>query len=222
MIKFYDKERILRLLTYKGILLRFKSMGFIRVFSDNIAEALDISSSLVRKDFGIFGISGNQKGGYHIDNILGNINGILGTNELQKVILIGVGRIGQALLHYKGFENDGISIVAGFDTDPIVINEKAEVPVFPIDKLKEFVKKHKIRIAVMAVPELMAMPTFEVLVEAGIKGILNFTPTKIKNSHGVIINHMNIEHELANLIYFVNQDLLHEQAVIPKSVINSL
>ncbi len=216
MIKLYDKERILRLLTYKGILLRFKTMGFIRVFSDNIAEALDISSSLVRKDFGIFGISGNQKGGYHIDSILGKINGILGTDELQKVILVGVGRIGQALLHYKGFENDGINIVAGFDTNPLIINEKAEVPVYSIDNLKEFVKKQKIKIAVMAVPELMALPTFEILKEAGIKGILNFTPTKIKNSSGIIINHMNIEHELANLIYFANQDLSQEQKDIPQ------
>jgi len=215
VIKFYDKERILRLLTYKGILLRFKSMGFIRVFSDNIAEALDISSSLVRKDFGIFGISGNQKGGYHIDSILVKINGILGTNEMQKVILVGVGRIGQALLHYKGFENDGIKIVAGFDANPLIVNERAEVPVYSIDKLREFVKKQKIKIAVMAVPELMALPTFEILKEAGIKGILNFTPIKIKDSSGIIINHMNIEHELANLIYFVNQDLSQEQKVIP-------
>jgi redox-sensing transcriptional repressor len=216
VVKLYDKERILRLLTYRGILIRFKTMGFIRVFSDNISEALDISSSLVRKDFGIFGISGNQKGGYHIDNILVKINGILGTDELQKVILVGVGRIGQALLHYKGFENDGINIVAGFDANPLIINEKAEVPVYSIDKLKDFVKKQKIKIAVMAVPEVMALPTFEILKEAGIKGILNFTPTKIKNSSGIIINHMNIEHELANLIYFVNQDLSQEQNVIPQ------
>jgi redox-sensing transcriptional repressor len=216
VVKLYDKERILRLLTYKGILLRFKSMGFIRVFSDNIAEALDISSSLVRKDFGIFGISGNQKGGYHIDNILGKIDGILGTAEIQKVILVGVGRIGQALIHYKGFQNDGIRIIAGFDIDPIMINEKAEVPVYQVEKLSEFVKKHKIKIAIMAVPELMALPTFEMLKKAGVKGILNFTPAKIKSSSGIIINHMNIEHELANLIYFVNQDIMEDQSVISK------
>jgi redox-sensing transcriptional repressor len=214
MVKLYDKERILRLLTYKGILIRFKSMGFIRVFSDNIAEALDISASLVRKDFSIFGISGNQKGGYHIDSILGKINGILGTDEIQRVILVGVGRIGQALIRYKGFENDGIRITAGFDIDQERIDNKGDVPIFHIDHLREFVKKHKIKIAIMAVPELMAIPTFEVLKEAGIKGILNFTPAKIKNSPGIVINHMNIEHELANLIYFVNQDLSREQSHI--------
>lgn len=214
MIKLYDKERILRLLTYKGILIRFKSMGFIRVFSDNIAEALDISASLVRKDFSIFSISGNQKGGYHIDNILSKINGILGTDEIQMVILVGVGRIGQALIRYKGFENDGIRIMAGFDINLEQSNIKGEVPVFHIDHLKEFVKKHKIKIAIMAVPEMMAMSTFELLKDAGIKGILNFTPAKIKNSPGIVINHMNIEHELANLIYFVNQDLKKDQSHI--------
>jgi redox-sensing transcriptional repressor len=201
-----DRERVLRLLTYKSILLRFKSLGFIRVFSDNIAEALDISASLVRKDFGIFGISGSQKGGYHIDYILEKINQIIGTDELQKVIIIGVGRIGEALMNYKGFANDGIHILAGFDTDLAKMGSHYEVPVFPMEKMQAYIKENEIKIAIMAVPELVAQHTFELLKDAGIRGILNFTPLKIKSTKSVVVNQVNIEHELANLIYFVNNE----------------
>ena len=214
MVKIFDRERIFRLLTYKGILLKFKSLGFIRVFSDNIAEALDISSSLVRKDFGIFGISGSQKGGYHIDRILEKINEILGTGDLQKVIIIGVGRIGEALIRYKGFENDGIKIVAGFETDHRKINPQAEIPIYPVEELRDYVRKNSIKIAIMAVPEMVSQHTYELLREAGIKGILNFTPTSIKSSEGIVVNHVNIEHELANLIYFVNLESRKDEDTI--------
>lgn len=218
MVKIFDRERIFRLLTYKGILLKFKSLGFIRVFSDNIAEALDISSSLVRKDFGIFGISGSQKGGYHIDRILEKINEILGTGELQKVIIVGVGRIGEALIRYKGFENDGIKIVAGFETDHRRINPQAEIPVYAVEELRDYVEKNNIRIAIMAVPEMVSLHTYDMLKEAGIKGILNFTPTNIKSSEGIVVNHVNIEHELANLIYFVNLENRKDENTISNNL----
>ena len=97
------QNRINRLLSYKHLLNRFKSLGLVRVFSDNIADPLGISASLVRKDFGLFGISGSQKGGYSINDVLEKINEILGSNEVQRVIVVGVGRIGEALMSYNGF-----------------------------------------------------------------------------------------------------------------------
>jgi len=200
-----DRERILRLLAYKNILQRFKSLGFIRVFSDNIAEALDISASLVRKDFGLFGISGSQKGGYHIDHILEKINGIIGFEEVQNIIIVGVGRIGEALMQYNGFRSGDVHIVAGFDIDTRKINKEAEIPVFPMEDLPEYVRVHDLRIAVMSVPEPVALHTFDLLRSAGIRGILNFTPVKIKSSPTLAVTHINIEHELRNLLYFVKQ-----------------
>jgi redox-sensing transcriptional repressor len=199
-----DKDKIFRLLSYKNLLFRFKSLGFNKVFSDNIADALDISSSLVRKDFSAFGISGNQKGGYKIETVLGRIHEIIGYNEVQKVIIIGVGRIGEALMQYKGFNKDGIQIIAGFDIDGKKINEEAEIPIFHLDRIKDIISKENIKIAILAVPELVAQQVVEVLQQAGIEGILNFTPVNLKSSNDLIINNVNIEHELANLLYFVN------------------
>jgi redox-sensing transcriptional repressor len=198
------RNRINRLLSYKQLLLRFRSLGLVKVFSDNIADPLGISASLVRKDFGMFGIAGSQKGGYVIDDVLGKINGILGSDEIQKVIVIGVGRIGEALMSYKGFQKDGIKIVAGFDTDSKKIGSGRDIPIKPVEELPAFIRNNGIKVAIMAVPDPVAQQTLEILKTTGIQGILNFTPVKFKSTERITVNNFNIENELINLIYFVN------------------
>jgi len=199
------KNRINRLLSYKHLLNRFKSLGLVRVFSDNIADPLGISASLVRKDFGLFGISGSQKGGYSIDDVLLKINDILGSNEVNRLIIVGMGRIGEALMSYKGFHKDGIKIVAGFDIDVKKMKKTGDIPVKPIEELNEYVSENNISVAIMAVPDIAAQQTLETLKRANIKGILNFTPVKFKSTEEMTVNNFNIENELVNLIYFVNK-----------------
>ena len=199
------KNRINRLLSYKHLLNRFKSLGLVRVFSDNIADPLGISASLVRKDFGMFGISGSQKGGYSIDDVLDRINTILGSNKINRVIIVGVGRIGEALMSYNGFHKDGIKIVAGFDIDVKKIRKNGDVPVKPIEELDDFVRDNNISVAIMAVPDIAAQQTLETLKRAKVQGILNFTPVKFKSTDELTVNNFNIENELVNLIYFVNK-----------------
>jgi len=199
------QNRINRLLSYKQLLNRFKSLGLVKVFSDNIADPLGISASLVSTDFGMFGIAGSQKGGYTIDSVLDKINEILGSNEIQKVIIVGVGRIGEALMSYKGFHKDGIKIIAGFEIDMKKMSGKNDIPVLPIEELPDFIKAEGIKVAIMAVPDIAAQQTFEILKSANIKGILNFTPVKFKSTDEVTVNNFNIENELINLIYFVNK-----------------
>ena len=198
------QNRINRLLSYKQLLNRFKALGLVRVFSDNIADPLGISASLVRKDFGVFGIAGSQKGGYTVDSVLARINEILGSNEIQKVIIVGAGRIGEALMSYKGFHDDGIHIVAAFDIDVKKLSQKNEIPVLPMEELPSFIDKEGIKVAIMAVPDVAAQQIFETLKSAKILGILNFTPVKFKSTEEITINNFNIENELINLIYFVN------------------
>ena len=200
-----SQERIKRLLLYKNLLYQLQSIGLVKVFSDNIADALEISSSLVRKDFAIFGIAGSQKGGYEITSVLRRINEILGKNEKQKIIIVGVGRIGEALMQYRqGFADEGIEIVAGFDIDPAKTNREAEIPILPMSEMEDFIKENQIRFAIVAVPESAAQQTIEDLRKANIQGILNFTALKVKSTNGTVISNINIEHELARLIYIVN------------------
>lgn len=200
-----NQDRISRLLTYKNILVQFQNMGLVKVFSDNIGDALNISSSLVRKDFGFFGITGSQKGGYDIESILMRIDAILGKDKIQKVIVIGIGRLGSALMYHQNvFTEEGVKIVAGFDTDPDKLNDKSKIPILSINQLSEHIEKNKIQFAIVTVPESAARQIIDVLKAEHVKGILNFTSLKVKNTDTTLIHNVNIGHELTRLIYTAN------------------
>lgn len=199
-----NKNCIIRLSRYKSALYRLQSLGFVKVFSENLADAVGVTASQVRKDFSLFGLGGNKRGGYEIPSLLEKLNNILGKDRVQKVVVVGAGRLGGALMRYNGFEKEGISIVAGFDIDPERCNKAAAVPVLHIEELKDFVKANAVRIGIIAVPEVAAGQVAELMIAAGIKGILNFAPLRIKAPEDVVVNNVNLEMELENLIYYVN------------------
>ena len=199
-----NRNSIIRLSKYKNALYRLQSLGFVKVFSDNLADAIGATASQVRKDFSLFGISGNKKGGYQIDNLLEKLNNILGKDTIQKVIIVGAGNIASALMKYKGFEKEGIKIVAAFDIDPTKLKKNNEIPVLPLEELKAFVKENQIRIGILTVPDIAAQQAAQILFSAGIKGILNFAPIRLESPDDCVVNNVNLEHELENLIYFVN------------------
>ena len=197
-------DKVYRLLNYKNLLNRLKSIGFVKVFSDNLADTLDISPSLVRKDFREFGIRGAQKGGYTIETVLVKINEVLGIDKKHKIIIVGAGRIGQALMHFPGFKKEGIIVAAGFDTDPEKIDAQSEIPIYHIKEMTENLKKSNIKLAILAVPENAAMGCLDMLEAGGIKGILNFTSMNLK-SLKVAINNVNIGNEIENLIFTISK-----------------
>jgi len=194
---------IIRLLQYKNALQRLKRFGFIRVFSDNLGDATSVSSTQVRKDFSLFMISGNKKGGYIIDDLLVQLNGILGKEETQRVILVGAGKIGGALMEYKGLLTEGFQIVAAFDTNPRKQSSDEPVPIFPLEQMTEFVEKNEIKLGIIAVPADVAQATFDTMINAGIKGVLNFAPVQLKAPPAVEISNVNIAMELEKLWYCV-------------------
>jgi len=176
----------------------------VKVFSGNLADAAGITSFQVRKDFSLFGITGNRRGGYQIDELIKKIHHILGKNELQKVVIVGMGNIGTALLRYKGFETGGIKIIAGFDTNPQKWVQEAEKPVLSMDDFQEFVLEHNVKIGILAVPDIAARHVSEVMISAGIKGILNFAPIQLRVADDLVVSYSNLEVELENVIYFAN------------------
>ncbi len=199
-----NRNCIIRLSRYKNSLYRLKALGFVKVFSDNLADAIGVTAEQVRKDFSLFGISGNKRGGYQIEPLIEKLNSILGKDRVQKVIVVGVGHIGTALMKYRGFEKEGIRICCGFDADASKHVREADVPVLPMEELKEFVTASKIRIGIIAVPDVTAQQVADMLLEAGIKGILNFAPMRLRIPEDVVVNNVNLELELENVIYFVN------------------
>lgn len=199
-----NRKCIIRMSRYKNSLKRLKALGFVKVFSSNLADAAGVTPSQVRKDFSMFGITGNRRGGYNVDELIASIRNTLGKNEIQKVVILGAGNIGKALLRYKGFEAGGIKIIAAFDIDPAKYTQAFEVPVLPMEDFHSFVQEHDIKIGILAVPDVAAHHISEIMVSAGIKGILNFAPIQLRACDGVIISNINLEVELENLIYFVN------------------
>jgi redox-sensing transcriptional repressor len=197
-------DKVYRLLNYKNLLNRLKSIGFVKVFSDNLADTLEISPSLVRKDFREFGIRGAQKGGYTIETVLIKINEVLGINKKHKIIIVGAGRIGQALIHFPGFQKEGIIVSAGFDTDPEKIDEDSEIPIYHIKEMPDYIKKQNIKLAILAVPENAAMGCLDMMEQAGIKGVLNFTSLNLKSVE-LAVNNVNIGNEIENLIFTITK-----------------
>jgi len=199
-----NKNIIIRLSRYKNALKKLKSFGFKKVFSDNIGDSIGVTPSQVRKDFSVFGIPGNKKGGYSVDELIDELNKILGKNDINKIIVVGAGNLGTALIKYEIFKKEGIHIVAGFDIDTERIDENSEIPIYHLNKLTEFITSNNINIGIITVPENAAQTVFDIMINSGIKGVLNFSPILLKSSEEVVINNIYLQTELESLIYYVN------------------
>lgn len=198
-----NRSCVIRLSRYKNALLRLKALNFVRVFSENLADAASVSATQVRKDFSIFGVTGNRRGGYKVDELIEQLNKILGKDKVHNFVLVGIGNLGRALLRYPGFGDSGIRIVAGFDIDAVRFSDDAEVPVFPLEKLTDYIREHDIEFAIIAVPDFAAQQVLELMLPVGIKGVLNFAPICLKGPEGCVVNNINLVTELENIIYFV-------------------
>ena len=199
-----SKNAVIRLSQYKNVIYYLQSMGMKKVFSDNLADAVGVTASQVRRDFGIFGISGKRRGGYSIEELTNRLNVLLGKDKLQKVIVVGLGNVGRALVGYNGFTKDGIEISAGFDTDASKCKRQKGFTVFPIDKLQAFAKENNIKVGIICVPEQSAQSIADLMMDTPIKGILNFAPVRLKVKKDCLVHNVNLGMELEAVIYFVN------------------
>ena len=208
------REAISRLFKYKSVLDKLRTLGMVKVFSDNLADSVGVSAALVRKDFSIFGITGHKRGGYRIDDLIEKLNRILGKEGVQKVVLIGCGKIGTALMDYRGFDAQHIRIIAGFDTNPAKINPAARPPIHPMEDLPRLVRAEGVPVAILATPENVAAQEADRLMAAGIRGILNFAPVPLKGTAACVVHNINIALELDNLFYYVR---LNPPALAPEN-----
>lgn len=197
-----NNETVTRFIKYNRILSQLKSLGMARVFSNNLGDALGIAPALVRKDFSRFNLTGNKRGGYEIDILIEKLDELLGGKELESMIIVGCGNIAKALINHGDFTKDGGKIVAGFDTYPMDDSFK-NIPIYKTEILPTYIKEHKIKIAILTVPEEAAANMFEKLLAMGIKGVLNFTPVELKSSEECLVNNVNIGLEIKKLTYIV-------------------
>ncbi len=196
------KKNIKRLLLYRLCLIKFREMGLKKIYSYSLGKEAGITAEQIRKDFSHFKIKGRKKGGYDVDELIDRLNIIFKRNELQKVIIIGIGNIGRALSNYVcGFNERRQYIMAGFDVDPVKTRKVYDIPVYPINMLEEFIRNNRVKIAIISVPSISAQEVCNRLVHAGIKGIMNFAPVILQVPTDVIVNNINLCDELESVIF---------------------
>ena len=171
------------------------------VSSTTIAQSLSLNPVLVRKDLaGVASSPGRPKLGFEILPLMEDMKRFLGYDNVTEAVLVGVGGLGRTLLHYQGFDNYGLSIVAGFDSDVALHGLRISgKPVLPIENLDAFVKRVRINIGIIAVPSSAAQEVCNALVAAGVKAIWNFAPTHIDVPQGILVKNENLAASLAAL-----------------------
>ncbi len=202
-----NSDQLVRVTRYFRTLNRLKTIGLERVFAHNLADAAGVSAATVRKDFSQLGIYGQKRGGYALSELLASLAELLGKGDSQNCIILGCGRIGKALMHYSGFEQDGIRVVAGFDSDPLVYSDSSHpIPIYPLSRIDEVVKALDVKVGILSVPEQAANDSYERLLGSGVMGILNFTPITIKaqtrkDGRTPVVHNINIALELEQIFY---------------------
>ena len=198
------RKTIYRLSLYLRCLHRLKSNAIRTVSSEALAKAAGVKSTQLRKDLTYFGQFGTRGLGYDVEQLATMIADLLGTTRLQPVVLVGAGHLGMALLSYRGFEQEGFEIIAAFDIDPARQRQKKLTqPVLSIEQLAEFVRDHGVKMAILTVPAIVAQEVANQLVDAGITGVLNFSPIVLQVPEAVMVNNVNLAIELENLSYFI-------------------
>lgn len=203
--KYIIKNSLKRIFLYRACLVRLKMMGVEKVFSYTLANETGVSSEQVRKDFSEFSIKGNKRGGYDINDLLEKMENIFHRNKDHNIVLIGMGNMGLALSKYSKFVQRNMNIVATFDIDPFKQKLRSGIPVYSMGRLKEIIDRFKVKVAILAVPEISAQEVADELIHHGIKGIVNFAPVLLKVPPDVIINNVNLCDELESVIYYVHK-----------------
>lgn len=195
-----------RLSQYRRTLLLTGSTGKHHIFSHELAAMLHITPVQVRRDIMLIGYSGTLRQGYDIKELTEIIGKIIDSKDGQNVAVIGIGNLGRAIIGYFSGKRTKLSIVAGFDLNPEKIDRAyAGVWCYHYDKLTEIIKKENITIAVITVPASEAASVAEMLVMAGIKGILNFTPKALNVPTNVYLEEYDMITSIEKIAYFVKK-----------------
>jgi redox-sensing transcriptional repressor len=204
------KNSLKRIFLYRASLQRLKLMGVEKVFSYTLANETGVTSDQVRKDFSEFSIKGNKRGGYDINDLLEKMEIIFHRNKDNNIVLVGMGNMGLALSKYNKFIQRNMNIVATFDIDPFKLKMRSGIPVYPMNRLNEIITRFRVKLAIVAVPEISAQSVSDELIQYGIKGIVNFAPVLLKVPPDVIINNVNLCDELESVIYYVHKQMKDE------------
>jgi redox-sensing transcriptional repressor len=191
--------------------LKSQDKNTTHISATTIALALGFGEVQVRKDLASVSSSGKPKIGYHIRELIKQIEEALGYNNVNNAIIIGAGKLGCALLGYEGFPHSGLNILAAFDIDSSKAGKtESGKPIYSMEALSDFCKKTKVHIGIITVPAMHAQSACDALIEAGILAVWNFAPAHLDIPEHIIIKNENMASSFAvlssNLAKKLNED----------------
>ena len=196
---------IIRLPLYVRTLNELKLLNQTTVSSQHLGNLLQTTPAQIRKDFSHFGKFGKQGRGYNIDYLLDELRKILNLNQKWNTCVVGIGNLGQAVINYQGFKNEGYLIKAAFDISlPLRIDNK-DIVIKTISDMKNTIKELNIKIAIVTVPAPDAQLVIDRLIESGIKAILNYTPTKPVLPKNIVCRNIDPVLSLQSMSYYLDK-----------------
>ena len=198
---------VLRLPQYVRALSDLLRRGVTVVSSHQLGEHLQMTPAQIRKDLSYFGRFGKQGRGYPVNYLLDELRQVLGLERKWNSCLVGVGRLGRAIINYPGFTPEGFNIVAAFDSSAAEIGESVgSLVIQPIHELEPTIRERDIRIGIVAVPATHAQDVIDQLVGFGVKAMLNYAPIGPQVPDGVRIRNVDPILALQSMTYYLKDN----------------
>ncbi|MCG8499216.1 MAG: redox-sensing transcriptional repressor Rex [Firmicutes bacterium] len=196
-------RRLPRYYRYLGELLKH---DITRISSKELSQRMGVTASQIRQDLNCFGGFGQQGYGYSVEYLYKEIGNILGLYNGYTTIIIGAGNLGRALANHSNFEKRGFKLAGIFDiSDDLIGEEVRNIEIMHMDKLDEFVKLHRVDIAVLAIPKQGVSEVAQRLANLGVKGLWNFSYTDLNIESDVNIENVHLSDSLMTLSYQITQ-----------------
>ena len=194
-----SKSVLKRLPVYLAYLKSFSEDAPEHISATALANALNMGEVQVRKDLALVSDGGRPKVGYLRLSLIDDLEQFLGYDNTNDAVLIGAGKLGQALMGYSGFEEYGLDIMAAFDLRPAITRTEEGKPVFPMTELGRFCRQHKVLMGIITVPAKGAQDAADQLIAVGVKAIWNFAPVHLDVPEGILVQNENMATSLAVL-----------------------
>lgn len=193
-----------RLPVYARALAQLQARGLDVVSSQELGDQLGVTPAQIRKDLSYFGRFGKQGRGYNVNRLMEELRQILGLDRAWTMVLVGVGPLGRAILHYGGFAPQGFRVVAAFDANASEVSRgDGDDPVRDVADLPAYLARHHVDIGIVAVPGAEAQKVIDMLVAGGIKAILNYAPIAAQIPSGVHIRQIDPVLSLQSMTFYL-------------------
>ena len=194
-----SKSVLKRLPGYLAYLKNLPDTAPLHISATALANALGMGEVQVRKDLAMVSDGGRPKIGYLRENLIEDIEQFLGYDNTTDAVLIGPGKLGQALMAYKGFDEYGLNILAAFDARPKKDQTDEGKPIYHISELSKFCRTHKVLMGIITVPAQHAQKVCDQLIECGIKAVWSFATSHLEVPEGILVQYENMATSLAVL-----------------------